>query len=124
LASALSWAASCLSFSVISLESLKLRVDSAGDGMDEEGGVEESERDGEDGEDSLMLTINEHHLHSGCSPYSIRFTPGPGPVNKFKYIMRDILPSLNGTSPDCDICQVLFHKRSLPGTSHLRIDER
>lgn len=55
LASTLSLAASCLSFSVISLGSAKLRVDSAGDGMADEGGVVE-EREEED--DSLMLTIN------------------------------------------------------------------
>ena len=54
LASALSLAASCLSSSVISLGSAKLSVDSAGDGMADEGGVVE-EREGED--DSLMLTI-------------------------------------------------------------------
>ena len=55
LASALSFAASCLSSSVISLGSTKLRVDSAGDGMTDEGGVvEDTERD----DDSLMLTIN------------------------------------------------------------------
>jgi hypothetical protein len=53
LASALSLAASCLSSSVISLGSAKLSVDSAGDGMADEGGVVE-EREGED--DSLMLT--------------------------------------------------------------------
>ena len=41
-----------------SFGSVKLRVDSAGDGMTEEGGVEEIDR--EDSEDSLMLTI------SGC----------------------------------------------------------
>ena len=41
-----------------SFGSVKLREDSAGDGMTEEGGVEEIER--EDSEDSLMLTI------SGC----------------------------------------------------------
>jgi hypothetical protein len=55
LASALSLAASCLSSSVISLGSAKLSVDSAGDGMTDEGGVVE-EREGED--DSLMLTVN------------------------------------------------------------------
>jgi hypothetical protein len=55
LASALSLAASCLSSSVISLGSAKLSVDSAGEGMTDEGGVVE-EREGED--DSLMLTIN------------------------------------------------------------------
>jgi hypothetical protein len=54
LAFALSLAASCLSLSVTSLGSAKLNVDSAGDGMAEEGGVEE-ERDAED--DSLMFTI-------------------------------------------------------------------
>ena len=41
-----------------SFGSVKLREDSAGDGMTEEGGVEEIER--EVSEDSLMLTI------SGC----------------------------------------------------------
>ena len=55
LASALSFAASCLSSSVISLGSAKLRLESAGDGITDEGGVVE-EREGED--DSLMLTIN------------------------------------------------------------------
>jgi len=55
LASALSWAASCLSFSVTSLGSVKLSVDNAGDGTAEEGGVEERD---EGCEDSLMLTIN------------------------------------------------------------------
>jgi hypothetical protein len=55
LASALSLAASCLSSSVISLGSAKLRVDSAGDGMTDEGGVVEGR---EDEDDSLMLTIN------------------------------------------------------------------
>lgn len=59
LASALSLAASCLSLSVTSLGSVKLSVDSAGDGTAEEGG--------EGCEDSLMLTINEHR----CEPYSI-----------------------------------------------------
>ena len=67
LASALSLAASCLSSSVISLGSVKLSVDSAGDGMTDEGGVVE-EREGED--DSLMLTIN---TPSAVLPYSIRF---------------------------------------------------
>ena len=55
LASALSLAACCLSSSVISLGSAKLSVDSAGDGMADEGGVV-AEREEED--DSLMLTIN------------------------------------------------------------------
>jgi hypothetical protein len=55
LASALSLAASCLSFSVTSLGSAKLSVDSAGDGMTDEGGVVE-ESEGED--DSLMLLSN------------------------------------------------------------------
>ena len=41
-----------------SFGSVKLREDSAGDGMAKEGGVNET--DGEDSEDSLMLTI------SGC----------------------------------------------------------
>lgn len=54
LASALSLAASCLSVSVTSLGSVKLSVDSAGDGMAEESGVVE-EREDED--DSLMFTI-------------------------------------------------------------------
>jgi hypothetical protein len=67
LASALSLAASCLSSSVISLGSAKLSVDSAGDGITDEGGVVE-ERDEED--DSLMLTIN---TPSACLPYSIQF---------------------------------------------------
>jgi hypothetical protein len=66
LASALSLAASCLSLSVTSLGSVKLSVDSAGDGTAEEGGVEE--RGGVDCEDSLMLTINHEHR---CEPYSI-----------------------------------------------------
>jgi hypothetical protein len=55
LASALSLAASCLSSSVISLGSAKLSVDSAGDGMTDEGGVVEERDEGDD--DSLMLTI-------------------------------------------------------------------
>jgi hypothetical protein len=54
LASALSLAASCLSSSVISFGSAKLSVDSAGDGMDEGGVVEEREEE----DDSVMLTIN------------------------------------------------------------------
>lgn len=54
LASALSLAASCLSVSVTSLGSVKLSVDSAGDGMAEESGVVEER---EDKDDSLMFTI-------------------------------------------------------------------
>jgi hypothetical protein len=65
LASALSLAASCLSSSVISLGSAKLSVDSAGDGMDEGGVVEEREEE----DDSVMLTINARW----CLPYSIQF---------------------------------------------------
>jgi hypothetical protein len=56
LASALSCAASCLSSSVTSFGSAKLRVDSAGEGAADEGGVVEG-RDGEDGDESLMLMI-------------------------------------------------------------------
>jgi hypothetical protein len=70
LASALSWADSCLSFSVTSLGSVKLSVDNAGDGTTEEGGVEERD---EGCEDSLMLTINgrlitpsHRHLSGAC----------------------------------------------------------
>lgn len=67
-ASALSFAASCLSSSVISLGSAKLRLDSSGDGMTDEGGVVE-EKEGED--DSLMLTINTPPSLR-CLSYSIR----------------------------------------------------
>jgi hypothetical protein len=70
LASALSLAASCLSLSVISLGSAKLRVDSAGDGMTDEGGVVE-EREEED--DSLMLTIN---INTPSVVYLILFVLG------------------------------------------------
>lgn len=66
LAFALSLAASCLSLSVTSLGSAKLNVDSAGDGMAEEGGVEE-ERDAED--DSLMFTILSVLANSICTHF-------------------------------------------------------
>ena len=67
LAFVLSLAASCLSSSVTTLGSAKLSVDSAGDGITDEGGVVE-EREEED--DSLMLTINTRSAR--CFPYAIR----------------------------------------------------
>ena len=48
-----------------------MREDSAGDGMAEEGGVDETD---EDSEDSLMLTISGNYAHwhfQWCSSYSI-----------------------------------------------------
>ena len=80
MASALSWAASCLSFSVISLGSVKLSDDSAGDGMTEVGGVEERDGDG-DGEE-LMLTINEHLITRLLALiYSVQALPQPVRLN-------------------------------------------
>jgi hypothetical protein len=73
LASALSLAASCLSSSVTSLGSVKLSVDSVGDGMTDEGGVVE-EREVED--DSLMLTI-QCRLSDAHRFYLYTFSTGP-----------------------------------------------
>ena len=64
LASALNCAASCLSFSVTSFGSAKLRVDRAGEGTAEESGVEE--RAGKECDESLMLMINEHSSVGAC----------------------------------------------------------
>jgi hypothetical protein len=58
LASALSREASCLSFSGISLGSVKLSVDNAGDGIDDGGVVEGRDDEDEDRDGSLM--INEY----------------------------------------------------------------
>jgi hypothetical protein len=82
LASALSLAASCLSFSVTSLGSAKLSVDSAGDGMTDEGGVVE-ESEGEDGSLMLLSIVPQR-----CSP--ILFVPDPAKQTP-KYLFN--LPS-------------------------------
>lgn len=37
---------------------------------------------------------------------------------------HDLIVSLNGTDPGCDIRRVLFHKRPRPAASHSQIDER
>jgi hypothetical protein len=84
LASALSLAASCLSSSVISLGSARLSVDSAGDGMTDEGGVVE-EREEED--DSLMLTININTpsvVHGLTSTLSESICTRPHPVRPIR----------------------------------------
>jgi hypothetical protein len=73
LASVLSLAACCLSSSVTSLGSVKLSVDSVGDGMADEAGVVE---EGEVDDDSLMLTI-QCCLSAARRFYLYTFSTGP-----------------------------------------------
>ena len=127
LASALSLAASCLSFSVISLGSAKLRLDSAGDGTTDEGGVVE-EREEED--DSLMLTININTpsvvlallyltlfvlglTRSGQSAETCR--PTKMMITTIQCMNNHITVTLDNLH--CDICPVSSHKRSVPVSS-------
>lgn len=129
----------------MSLGSTKLSVDSAGEGMTDEGGVVE-EREGDD--DSLMLTIYQYSTAGACltlfdsictsltnrsgqtkpitftirqdrhvgQPFQTKMINNTHPVDEVGE--RTTLITVTLDNPHCDICPVSSHKRSVPVSTH------